>query len=326
MVGLCLLVFVLGVMASETVAEGIGGIQPREIAPGRPVLPDGFRRKPGVEELRPARHLFGEANDTLETAFPLDLNRGYQAAFHTADDVDYYRFTVPEGGLGSWVQVSAAVRNSREGVLKMYLLGGDGGSWEETGYGGEEKLWVAVTPGVTLYLAVVPDANQLRDMGASGLDYDLTLESAVLPDAATSMDEDAYQDATVGLQLDQPRWIYLAAVGDENGRERGSWDWFRYEEYRPCRNYCVTLSMAGVIVLRTPKGPSAAEGLRSRYCLNDNQARADGVPPLWVGISYEGAGDRSFLGTGDIPQRYRQSCSVLLTEEGEAVNDTGCER
>jgi hypothetical protein len=283
----------------------------------------------GAELLRRARDVFGEDNDTLEGAYQLQprqvVGRRYEAAL-SLEDVDYYRFTVPNSGLGSWVQITAQSVNPAAGRLYVWLLGPQGSGWEETGHTTNGKIWVAAKAGLTLYLEVTPDSNQLQDLGAAVLDYDITLLYGVIPDADTSMGDHDYQRATAEIRLNQPRQAYMASVGDENFDEIGLWDWWVYRDYQPCRNYCVRLSRPGLIVQQNPDGASFPDGGEtSRYCLNDNDGRADGNPPLWVGVTYQGEGAWSFVGIGDVPQRCKVPYTVTLTEEGAASNTMGCE-
>jgi len=78
--------------------------------------------------------------------------------------------------------------------------------------------------------------------------------------------------------------------------------------------------------MQNPEGGSVTDGGETRhYCLNDNNARTDLTPPLWVGIGYQAAGCFSFAGSGDVPSRYKNPYTITLTEEGPASNDTGCE-
>lgn len=280
------------------------------------------------EGLQTQRDVFGEDNDNPETPYHLpSVNRTYQAAFHNKDDVDWYSFTVPASGLGSWVQITVyAVKPANVGFRRVWVQGPAHGGWETLSDIAHAKLWVALQKGLTGYLGVEPDYGQII-AGGGHLDYNIAIQSGIIPDADTSVDEDGnnWERATVVLTLGEPKQAYMASVGNAAGHETGAWDWFKYNHYQRCKNYCVQLSSKGLIVQQNPDGGSTSDdGAVQRYCLNDNDASADRMPPLWVGIRYEAAG--LFSGVGDVPEHYKTPYSITLTEEGPASNTAGCEQ
>ncbi|GEM_PF-2936850 len=272
----------------------------------------------GGLQVRTQRDAFGERNDTEDAAYPLPfrINGTYQAAFHDEHDVDWYSFNIPNQGLGSWVQITVQSVKPAHVEFNVDLQG-----WESVTSTTHARLWAAFQKGLTGYLGIEPDYGQIIAAGGH-LDYDIVLQSGVIPDANTSMDDQGWEHhPSVELELGQPRRAYMAAVGDADGHEIGAWDWFIYPGYKRCRNYCVQLSQKGLIILQNPEGGSFPDGGETRhYCLNDNSARADETPPLWVGIGY-----KSFSGSGDVPSRYKNPYTITLTEEGPASNVIGCE-
>jgi len=91
-----------------------------------------------------------------------------------------------------------------------------------------DGLWDAFQKGLTGYLEIEPDYGQIIAAGGH-LDDDIVLQSGVIPDADTGMDDQGWEHhPAVELELGQPRRAYMAAVGDAGGHEIGAWDWFIY--------------------------------------------------------------------------------------------------
>jgi len=124
-----------------------------------------------------ARDAFGESNDTFENAYRLtSLHRTYQAACHGREDEDYYKFTLPPSGAGSWVQITVQSVDPAGHRCALELIGPDEGGWEYTGWSTSPTLWVAGVPGLTLYIHIESESTWGdKPDSECVLDYNLTL-------------------------------------------------------------------------------------------------------------------------------------------------------
>ena len=281
-------------------------------------------------QLKRYRDIFGENNEEIEHAYPLsNLNHTYTAACSHREDIDWYKFTVPSSGLGSWVQITLRSVTPAGGRWILDLVGPDQSGWEDTPSDSSNNgsFWVALQAGLTAYIRV---KSQWDQWGAQPdetciLDYDLTLQSGVIPDIQASVDD--YSHAGIVLTPNEPETAYMAEVGNVNSHAEGYLDWFKFT-FQSCANYCVDLSKGGMIQIGLNGPGSCSEGeVVQHFCFDEGGCRGakDGGTG-YVGIeAIEPTTENlSFVGRGNVPQRYTTSYTITLKQSGTAVNSDGC--
>jgi len=303
-------------------------VGPIQVAP----LPEKLKIKPSLpSQLKRYRDTFGENNEEIAQAYRLlNLNRTYTAACSHREDADWYKFTVPASGLGSWVQITLRSVAPADGKWLLGLVGPDMSGWEDTPSDGSSNgsLWVALQANVTVYLYVRSQFGQWGEQPEETcvLDYDLTLQSGEIPDSRASVDD--YSDAGIELRPNEPATAYMAEVGDNTGNPVGYQDWFKFS-FQPCVNYCVDLSRAGIIQmgLNGPGSCSSGSEAVQHFCFDEGGCRgAQDGGTGYVGIEpiEAASGNLSFEGRGNVPQRYKTPYTITLTKSGIAANSDGC--
>ncbi|GBE01646.1 MAG TPA: hypothetical protein ENH50_03280 [Nitrospirae bacterium] len=302
-------------------------VEPMQMIP----RPGNLQVKPSLPaQLKRYRDIFGENNEDIGHAFQLpDLNHTYTAACSHREDVDWYKFTVPSSGLGSWVQIT--VRSIKPATHRwlLNLTGPDQGGWEYTPTDGltSGSFWVALKAGLTAYIKIKSQWGQWGSQPdeACVLDYDLTLQSGVILDVQASVDD--YSHASIVLRPNQPTTAYMAEVGDTNGNAVGYLDWFKFD-FQSCVNYCVDISRAGIIQMQQNDSGGCGEGgAIQHFCYDEGGCRGakDGGTG-YIGIEpVEPATENlSFAGRGEVPQRYKTPYTITLMQSGIAANSEGC--
>lgn len=293
-----------------------------QVQPKKPTL----QRAPGPK-LRVAdpRLGFGEKNNTTGSAYLLHafapVGRLYKAGFHSANDVDFYKFKASSRGFGSWFRINVQSIEPRNFQLYVELLD-PLGRVVENGYVSSGNFWIALKSGVETKIKITPgDA-----WGEDHVYYDIGLTFGLIPDA---LEVDDTPTQASDLKVNATKTAYLCSVLDRAGEMVGIDDWFKYE-HGTCKNECITVTKSAYLVIcRYAADPDNCDGCSNTgtsVCVADG-CEGDGWGPSagsrYVLVRPSWSDDLPY-GQGTVPSYYTSPYTITLSDHGFASLDEDC--